>query len=152
MLNQVWHVTCHELYIYYANYYMLHANFNVHVYWNSCTLFFSCYVKFKTCCLIIEVLYVKICTYCVTIHLCYICVVLSFLSFVVSTQIYVASRFVDCSTFSITPWCAKFSSLAVACGCTTLQDIKLRGTKTWNGVVFVNRLFISFHTYTQVAL
>ena len=93
------------------------------------TNIFSCYVKFKTCCLIIDVLYVKICTYCITIHLCYICVALSFLIFVVSTQIcvvstqqiYVVSKFVDRSTFSITPCSEKLSSLAVACGPTTYR-------------------------------
>ena len=66
--------------------------------------------------------------------------------YVVSTQqiYYVASRNVNGPTFSITPCSEKLSSLAVACGPTTLQVLKLRDIETHNGVVAGNGLIIFF--------
>ena len=98
---------CHVLYIY-AMFYIFMSCF---IY--LCHVLYI-YVNFNTCC--------------ITIHLCCtkisIFVVLSSLIYVVSTQIYVAStqqiyvasRFVSSSTFSITPYSEKLSSPAVASG------------------------------------
>ena len=65
-------------------------------------------------------------------------------------QIYVVSRFASDSTFSIATYSEKLSSLAVGCGPTSQQDLKLQGTKT-RDVVF-GMTSVIFSAETQVTL
>ena len=120
-----------------------HAKFNV-CHTNIGMLIFTCYMPIPIYIVSSFVCDVFTFLYAMTtsIHvaslfiLCYpkisIFVLLSSLVFVIWTQhiIYVALRFVSSSTFSIIPYSEMLSSLAVACGPTTLQDLTLHGTKT----------------------
>ena len=127
MTCQVWYVACHVLYIYA----MLHIFMPCFIYLCHVLYIYAIFYIFMSCfiylCHVLYI-YVNFNTCCITIHLCCtkisIFVVLSSLIYVVSTQIYVAStqqiyvvsRFVSSSTFSITPYNEKLSSPAIACG------------------------------------
>ena len=65
-------------------------------------------------------------------------------------EIVVVSRFLSSSIFSITPDIETLSSLAVACGPTTLHDLKLQGTQIYDDVVEWPQYFSN--TDTQKAL
>ena len=112
---------CHDLHIFMPCFiYLCHVLYIYAMFY----IFMSCFIYL---CHVLYI-YVNFNTCCITIHLCCtkisIFVVLSSLIYVVSTQIYVAStqqiyvvsRFVSSSTFSITPYSEKLSSPAVACG------------------------------------
>ena len=116
-------------------------------------------VNFNKCCMIIHVLYVKICTCCITIHfmlhqfsfLLYF--LLSFMLYQHKYMLHQKNKFMlhqDLSEFYFFNhiYSEKLSSLAVACGPTTLQDLKLQVIATRNGVVFANHLSIFLHYVT----
>ena len=128
------HVTCQFWYVAGQVLYTW-ATFHIFMPW---FIYYLCrvldiYVNFDTCCMTIHMLGLHQDFHFVVV-LFYLIYVVSTQIYVASTQkIYVASRFVSGSTFSITPYCEELSSPAVACGPTypTWSEITRHNNSQW---------------------